>query len=224
MTLGSVSLTPSHRWSGPPSSDPLDRDFFARPAQEVAPDLLGTRLVSTAAGRRAEGVIVEVEAYLGRSDPASHAATRNGRTRRNASMFGSPGRAYVYLSYGIHWCLNVVTGQDGHPCAVLIRAIDPIVGLDVMADRRGRSRDLGSGPGRVGQALGVTAVLDGHDLSTEPLRLLAGWPVPPSSVGVSPRIGVSRAREWPLRYYVSGNGSVSRGPRTRSLERPSTEA
>jgi DNA-3-methyladenine glycosylase len=188
----------------------LDPGFFTRPAQEVAPDLLGTRLVSTVDGRRAEGVVVEVEAYLDLSDPASHAATKHGRTRRNATMFGAGGLAYVYLSYGIHWCLNVVTGGEGDPGAVLIRAVDPVGGLAVMSDRRGRSSDLGSGPGRVGQALGVTGALDGHDLSTPPLRLMAGWTVPLSSVGVSPRIGITRAKDRPLRFYVLGNASVSR--------------
>jgi len=220
MTDGSVGLKPPGCWVDRPSCEALGAGFFARPAQEVAPDLLGTRLLSTVDGRRAEGVVVEVEAYLGPSDPASHAATRNGRTRRNATMFGPAGVAYVYLSYGIHWCLNVVTGEEGDPGAVLIRAVDPVDGLDVMSDRRGRSQDLGSGPGRVGQALGVTGALDGHDLSAPPLRLLAGWPVAPSSVGVSPRIGISRARERPLRFYVVGNASVSGNRSARSLERP----
>ncbi len=215
MTPGSASLT-----LGEPSLEVLDRDFFARSAEDVAPDLLGTRLVSTVDGRRTESVIVEVEAYLGPSDPASHASTRNGRTRRNATMFGPPGLAYVYLSYGIHWCLNVVTGVDGVAGAVLIRAVDPVDGLDVMSDRRGRSQDLGSGPGRVGQALGVTKALDGHDLSAPPLRLLAGWPVEPSTVAVSPRIGISRAKQRPLRFYVSGNPCVSRSRGGQSLERP----
>ena len=210
MTAGSVSVQSPLRWAGAPSKEKLHRDFFARPAQEVAPDLLGTRVVSTVDGRRTEGVVVEVEAYLGLSDPASHAATKYGRTRRNATMFGPAGLAYVYLSYGIHWCLNVVTGQDGEPGAVLIRAVDPTYGLDVMSDRRGRSRDLGSGPGRVGQALGVTGALDGHDFSAPPLTICAGWPVALSSVGISPRIGITRAKERPLRFYVLGNPCVSR--------------
>ena len=205
-----VGLQEKTWWADPPSNDAPGERFFARPAEEVAPELLGKRLVSTVDGRRAEGVIVEVEAYLGPSDPASHAAARVGRTRRNAAMFGRPGLAYVYRSYGIHWCLNVVTGAEGDPCAVLVRAIDPLTGLGVMRDRRGRPRDLGSGPGNVGQALGVTGALDGHDLSTHPLRLLEGWSVDPGSIGVSPRIGISRAVEWPLRFFVLGNASVSR--------------
>ena len=174
--------------------------------------------MSTVDGRRATGVIVEVEAYTGPDDPASHAAARIGPTRRNASMFGPPGTAYVYLSYGLHWCLNVVTGPIGDPCAVLVRAVDPIEGLGVMAARRGRERDLTSGPGRVGQAFGITDVLDMHDFSSPPLRLLPGWLIPPESIDVSPRVGVSRAQDWPLRFSVRGNASVSwvRSPAQRS--------
>ena len=178
-------------------------------------------------GRRTTGVIVEVEAYTGPDDPASHAAARIGRTRRNASMFGAPGTAYVYLSYGLHWCLNVVTGPIGDPCAVLLRAVDPIEGLDIMVARRGRERDLTSGPGRVGQAFGITDALDTHDLSSPPLRLLPGWSIPPGSVDVSPRVGVSRAQDWPLRFFVRGNTSVSRirrSMRARTVPLSSTDA
>lgn len=206
-------------WSGTPGRGTFDRSFFDRPAKSVAPDLLGARLVSTVDGRRVAGVIVEVEAYTGPDDPASHAAARIGRTRRNTSMFGAPGTAYVYLSYGVHWCLNVVTGAIGEPCAVLIRAVDPIEGLGVMAARRGRKRDLASGPGRVGQAFGVTDVLNMHDLSSPPLRVLPGWPTPPGSIDVSPRVGISRARDRPLRFSVRGNTAVSCVRRSLPLER-----
>ncbi len=205
---------------GTPGRGIFDRAFFDRPAKSVAPDLLGARLVSTVGGRRTAGVIVEVEAYTGPNDPASHAAARIGRTRRNASMFGPPGTAYVYLSYGVHWCLNVVTGAIGDPCAVLLRAVDPIEGLDIMAARRGRERDLASGPGRVGQAFGITDALNMHDFSSPPLRLLPGWPTPPGSIDVSPRVGVSRAQDWPLRFSVRGNASVSHRRRSSQLERP----
>ncbi len=216
-------VTPRACWSGTPGTGTLDRPFFDRPAEIVAPDLLGARLVSTVDGQRATGVIVEVEAYTGPDDPASHAAAHIGRTRRNASMFGPPGTAYVYLSYGLHWCLNVVTGPIGDPCAVLLRAVDPIEGLGVMATRRGRERDLTSGPGRLGQALGITDALDSHDLSTPPVRLLPGWSIPCASIDVSSRVGVSRARDWPLRFSVRGNASVSRfrppAQRSTRLER-----
>jgi DNA-3-methyladenine glycosylase len=166
------------------------------------------------------GVIVEVEAYTGPDDPASHAAARTGRTLRNASMFGPPGTAYVYLSYGVHWCLNVVTGPIGVPCAVLLRAVHPIEGLDVMAMRRGREQDLTSGPGRLGQALGITRALDEHDFSSPPLRLLPGWPATRGSMDVTPRVGVSRARDWPLRFSVRGDASLSRVRRATPLGGP----
>ena len=213
----SPGVLPSVPWSGTPGRGTFDRAFFDRPAESVAPDLLGARLVSTVGGRRATGVIVEVEAYTGPDDPASHAAARIGRTRRNAPMFGPAGTAYVYLSYGVHWCLNVVTGAIGDPCAVLLRAVDPIEGLDVMAARRGRERDLGSGPGRVGQAFGITDALNMHDLSSSPLRLLHGWPTPPGSIEVSPRVGISRAQDRPLRFFVRGNTSVSHMRRSSPL-------
>lgn len=207
-------------WSGTPGQGTFARAFFDRPAKSVAPDLLGARLVSTVGGRGATGVIVEVEAYTGPDDPASHAAARIGRTRRNSPMFGPPGTAYIYLSYGMHWCLNVVTGAIGDPCAVLLRGVDPIEGLAVMVARRGRERDLTSGPGRVGQAFGITDVLNAHDFSSPPLRLLPGWPIPPESIEVSPRVGVSRAQDWPLRFSVRGNASVSWAHRSSPLERP----
>lgn len=210
---------PSACWSGAPGPGTFERRFFDRPADSVAPDLLGARLVSTVDGQRATGVIVEVEAYTGPDDPASHAAARIGRTRRNAAMFGPPGTAYVYLSYGVHWCLNVVTGPMGDPCAVLLRAIDPIEGLGVMATRRGRERDLTSGPGRVGQAFGITDALDAHDFSSPPLWLLPGWSIPSVSIDVSPRVGVSRAQNRLLRFSVRGNASVSRVRRSTRLER-----
>ncbi len=208
----------SQFWSDEPRPGTFSRAFFDRPAERVAPDLLGARLVSTVGGLRTTGVVVEVEAYTGPDDSASHAAARIGRTRRNASMFGPPGTAYVYLSYGIHWCLNVVTGPIGDPCAVLLRAADPIEGIGVMVERRGRTRDLASGPGRLGQALGITDALDTHDLSSPPLRLLPGWPTDAASVDVSPRIGVSQARDRLLRFSVRGNVSVSHIRRSTAVE------
>ena len=209
MSSESIDLQISSSWKEPSSSEALDKVFLPRPAEEVAPVLRGARLVSTIDGFRTEGVIVEVEAYLGESDPASHAASRIGRTPRNATMFGPPGFAYVYLIYGIHWCLNVVTGSTGDPCAVLIRAIDPLGGLDVMSNRRGRSKDIGSGPGRVCQAFGITGEFDGHNLSISPLKIIEGWTINPSLIGVSKRIGISKAESWPLRFYILGNESVS---------------
>jgi DNA-3-methyladenine glycosylase len=165
--------------------------------------------VSEVGERRAEGVIVEVEAYVGPHDPASHAAERIGRTERNRVMFAAAGVAYVYFIYGMHWCLNVVTSAQGHPSAVLIRALDPLVGTDVMARRRGRS-PLTSGPGRLCQALGITGELNGHDLRWAPLRLVPGWPLADHDVVASPRIGVRHAADWPLRFHVVGHSAVSR--------------
>ena len=156
------------------------------------------------------GVIVETEAYRGADDPASHAATRGGRTERNAAMFGPPGRAYVYRIYGMHWCVNVVTGAEGEPQAVLIRALDPLLGEGEMARRRAGASDLASGPGRLCQALGITGALYGHDLRLPPLELRAGWRIPDPEVAVSGRIGVRAAHDWPLRFYVRGNPAVSR--------------
>ena len=176
----------------------------------MAPDLLGWEVESTVGGLTTSGRIVEVEAYTGPDDPASHAAERIGRTRRNASMFGPPGIAYVYLIYGMHWCLNVVTGREDVPAAVLVRALEPVTGEATMAARRGRHRDLCSGPARLCQALGVTGELDGHPLDRAPLRLVPRKPVPAGSIARSPRIGVTRARERELRFFLHGNPHVSR--------------
>ena len=190
--------------------------LLARDARAVAPDLLGWEVESTIGGVRTAGRIVEAEAYTGPDDAASHAAERIGRTRRNASMFGPPGIAYVYLIYGMHWCLNVVTGREGHPAAVLVRALEPVAGEAAMAERRGRTRDLCSGPARLCQALGVTSEFDGHALDRAPLRLIPRKPVPAGSVARSPRIGVTRARERELRFFLQGNPHVSgRAGRTR---------
>jgi len=197
-------------WAGSPTDNSFAPRFFERSAELVAPDLLGAKLVSTVEGKRTVGVIVEVEAYIGAQDPASHAAARIGRTLRNRTMFGRSGIAYVYLSYGVHWCLNVVTGSENEPCAVLVRAADPLEGVDFMVERRHGYRDLASGPGRLGQAFGVTGELDGHDLSIPPLRLLPGWLVTKEDVQVSPRIGISRAVDWPLRFSVRSSKSVSK--------------
>ena len=189
---------------------PLGKEFFAREAKLVARELLGARLVSNLGWVTTAGVIVETEAYGGAEDPASHAATRAGKTGRNAAMFGPAGRAYVYRAYGMHWCANVVTGREGDPQAVLLRGLDPSAGEEEMARRRGRTEALASGPGRLCQALDIGGALDGHDLSCPPLELRRGRSVPNTEVGVSGRIGVQAASDWPLRFFVRGNPGVSR--------------
>jgi DNA-3-methyladenine glycosylase len=160
---------------------------------------------------RVGGVIVETEAYEP-DDPASHSF--GGPTRRNATMFGPPGRLYVYRSYGIHWCANVVCAEEGIGAAVLIRAVEPTVGVDVMRARRGVEdvRLLGAGPGRLTQALGISGAHDGLDLADAPFALRA--PAGPPEVVTSPRVGITRAVDRPWRYSAAGSTFVSR-PRPR---------
>ena len=198
-------------WStGAAAGGDFPEEFFGRPVLEVARDLLGARLATSIGGVHTAGVIVEVEAYAGRNDPASHAATLHGPTRRNAAMFGPPGRAYVYRSYGVHWCMNVVTGALGDAQAVLIRGLEPLEGVTEMSLRRRGRGPLAAGPGRLCEALGITGALYGHDLTLPPLTLSPGWSVPEERVGVSGRVGVSAAADWPYRLYVRGSSGVSR--------------
>lgn len=200
-----------HPWrSGEPPAVDLTIDFFTRPVVDVARDLLGMRLISTVGGIRTVGVVVEAEAYAGARDPASHAATRRGPTPRNRAMFGPPGRAYVYRIYGMHWCANVVTGATGDPQAVLLRGLEPLEGEAEMTRRRGGRAPLAAGPGRLCQALGITGELYGHDLRRPPLWILPGWHLPDEAVGVSGRVGVRAAADWPYRLYVRGSPGVSR--------------
>jgi DNA-3-methyladenine glycosylase len=190
----------------------LPHGFYARPSRIVAPALLGRWIISTVGGHEAVGRIVETEAYFGPADEASHAAARIGRTNRNQTMFGPPGIAYVYRSYGIHWCLNVVTDAIDFPGAVLIRAIEPVAGHELMRERRGSPDDraLGRGPGNLTKALGITGELDHHPLRHPPLVITQGTPVADDAIEVGPRIGISRARDLPLRFFVPISPSVSR--------------
>jgi DNA-3-methyladenine glycosylase len=189
----------------------VELDLAGAPVAEIARALLGARLVSSMGDERVEGVIVETEAYGGPEDPASHAATRAGRTDRNAAMFERAGLAYVYRIYGVHWCLNVVTGPQGVAQAVLVRGIELLDGVGVARRRRRGREPLTAGPGRVCEALGITGELDGHDLRSAPLMLLPGWSVPDGRAEVSGRIGVRAAGDWPARFYVRGSSGVSRG-------------
>jgi len=168
---------------------PLDVAFYARDTVVVARDLLGRILVH---GER-RGRIVETEAYVGEHDLACHAS--KGRTPRTAVMFGPPGRAYVYLIYGMHHCFNVVTEPEGHACAVLIRGLAPLDGETL----------AGHGPGRLCRALGIDRRLDGHDLTEPPLTLRPGTPIAARRIARGPRIGVDYAGAWaaaPLRFWV----------------------
>jgi DNA-3-methyladenine glycosylase len=190
----------------PPSSTTtpaLRTDFFTRSVHEVAPDLIGVTLLVDGVGGR----IVEVEAY-DQEDPASHGY--RGRTRRNASMFGPPGRAYVYRSYGIHWCLNLVCEDEGVASAVLVRALEPEYGLNEMRARRGLEdpRLLCSGPGKLCQALGITGDHDGRRLDRAPFELHGRHG--PVEVVTGPRVGITRAADLPWRYAEAGSRLVSR--------------
>ncbi|MGI9627335.1 MAG: DNA-3-methyladenine glycosylase [Longimicrobiales bacterium] len=179
-------------------------------ADDAAQRLLGAVLATGSGLDRASGMIVETEAYLGPHDDASHAAARTGRTKRNEAMFGPPGSLYVYISHGIHHCANVVTGEPGYPAAVLIRALAPTGGEGLMTARRGRSQDLCTGPGRLAQALGISMADNGVMLNEGRVRLEAGRRFASSEIGHSPRIGISRAKNLPLRFFVRGHPDVRR--------------
>ena len=197
---------------GGADSRPLPPEFYGRGAGEVARDLLGALVVSGIGGVRCVGEIVETEAYTGPDDEASHAHIRFGKTARNAAMFGPPGIAYVYRIYGMHWCLNVVTGEEDFPAAVLVRAARPVEGIEAMRERRpGRpDRDLLRGPGNLCRALAITGEHNFHPVQGAPLWLAAGAPVADADVATGPRIGITRAADAPLRFWVRGDPYVSR--------------
>jgi DNA-3-methyladenine glycosylase len=190
----------------------LPRSFFARPSTDVAPELLGAALVRALPdGTRLAARLVEVEAY-GPDDPASHAF--RGPTPRNAVMFGPPGRLYVYFTYGMHFCANVVTGREGEGSAVLLRAAEPLEGLDAMAARRGvdAPRLLCSGPGRLAQALGIARRENGADLVRgTAVQLRAGTPVPVRRIARTTRVGVRVGVEPAWRFLERGSPFVSPG-------------
>jgi DNA-3-methyladenine glycosylase len=190
------------------ASQILDREFYLRDSREVARDLLGCVLVSHSCERETSGVIVETEAYRP-DDPACHAY--RGPTVRNRNLFGPPGIAYVYLSYGIHALFNVVCEEESMGSAVLVRALRPMEGREIMVRRRGREENLCDGPGRLAQALGIKLSLDGQDLGGSPLFVLRGEL--PAEVVSTERIGISRGVELPWRYLITGEPNVSRPPK-----------
>ena len=187
---------------------PLPRRFFARPVLTVARDLLGHLLVHETPEGVVVGRIVETEAYRGADDPASHAYRLTPRSR---IMAGPPGIAYVYFTYGNHYCLNVVTEPEGRAAAVLLRGVEPVEGIHLMAARRGTAqpRLLASGPGRLTQAMGVTRRQNGWDLTRPPLFVADGRPGQ-RRIATSPRVGIRRAADRPWRFYLRENPFVSR--------------
>lgn len=178
-------------------------------AWEVAPRLLGSYLVRELDGRKLVGRIVETEAY-DQTDAASH--SYRGRTPRTDVMFGPAGHLYVYVSYGMHYCCNVVTGQDGHGSGALIRAVEPVEGLDVMKRLRHdvADRQLTNGPGKTCQALGIDKQLNGHDLQKSPLVLVLNESLPPDQIVRTTRVGISRAEDVPWRFYIKDSPFVSK--------------
>jgi DNA-3-methyladenine glycosylase len=208
----------------------LPRAFYDRDTLVVARELLGCLLVHDTPGGTAAGRIVEVEAYHGEEDPACHAAA--GRTRRTAPLYGHPGFGYVYLIYGMYHCFNVVTRSEGHPSAVLVRALEPVEGLDLMRARRAArragagplaDRDLANGPGKLCDALGITLAHNRADLIRSSLRVEAG--TPPAAVVWTPRVGITVGTDRFWRCFVKDSAHVSRSHLNRVLAeapRPAT--
>lgn len=197
----------------PPQWSVLPRAFYRRHPALVAPELLN-KVLLRADGRAAR--IVEVEAYAGSEDPAAH--SYRGMTARNATMFGEPGHLYVYFTYGMHWGSNAVCGEVGEGVGVLLRAAEPLLGLDAMRQARPkakRDRDLASGPGKLSQAFGITGAMDGADLvgADRGIVLADDGTAPPRDPVVGPRIGISRAMDFPWRWHVADHLHVSVRPR-----------
>jgi len=190
----------------------VEKRFLEHDTVEAARKLLGMYLCRVTGEGLVSGIIVETEAYLSNNDPACHAS--RGRTRRNATMFGAPGIAYVYFIYGNYYCFNVVAGPEGKGEAVLVRAVEPAGGLELMRKRRGEGcpdKNLASGPGKLCQAFAIDRSLDGHDLSQKPLYLAENLARPDMlTIQSTPRIGISSAQDKCLRFIVTGNKYLSR--------------
>lgn len=185
--------------------------FYDRDTEHVSRELLGCALECTTAEGKASGIIVETEAYIGEHDPACHAAA--GRTKRTGPLYGRPGIAYVYFIYGMYWCVNAVTRAEGLPSAVLIRALEPLAGIDLMRSRRGATRsgrELTNGPGKLCIALGIGREHNGASLQRGRLVIRQGERVADRDIVIAPRIGIKKAADWPLRWYVRDSEFVSR--------------
>lgn len=209
-----------------PKPSPLDRAFFARDPRRVARDLLGKLLIRATGTTTLSARIVEVEAYLGQNDPAAHAAA--GNTARTSVIFGPPGHAYVYFIYGNHYCLNVTCEPEGEAGSVLIRALEPLTGIDEMAKARGITLHtphdllkLTSGPGRLAQAFGITRSRDnGCDLTSQHSSLqIADGSFSPRKIQITPRIGITKAADHPLRFFLAGNTFVSGSKKQQLAQR-----
>ncbi|HEV7837560.1 MAG TPA: DNA-3-methyladenine glycosylase [Gemmatimonadaceae bacterium] len=190
----------------------LPRAFYERETEIVAREMLGTVLECETRDGIASGIIVETEAYLGEHDLACHAAA--GRTARTEPLYGRPGTSYVYFIYGMYWCFNAVTRAEGLPSAVLVRALEPLAGIDLMHKRRPRIKnevDLTNGPGKLCTALGIDGSMSGKSLQRKPLVIREGERIPDEDVEVTTRIGITKSADWPLRWIVKGNKFVSKG-------------
>jgi DNA-3-methyladenine glycosylase len=206
-----VNREPNWAWG-----EALARGFYDRPAERVAPDLLGKVIVHESGGETVAGRIVETEAYLGEGDEAAHSFA--GVTARTRVIFGPPGHAYVYFSYGMHHCLNLVAEAEGRAGCVLIRALEPLAGMHRMFERRPRVkqlRELCSGPGKLTQALGVTLAHYGADVTTGQLTVREARDAARFGVEQTARIGITRSAGLPLRFCIQGNAHVSRARQAR---------
>ena len=200
----------------------LPASFFDRETEIVSRELLGAVLWCRSPDGIAAGRIVETEAYLGEHDPACHAAGP-GMTERTRPLYGAPGIAYVYFIYGVHWCFNAVTREHGQPSAVLVRALEPLDGLALMGTRRPAAktdRDLTNGPGKLCAALGIGPQHNGVPLQAPPLMITRGITYSDDAIVTGPRIGITKAADWPLRWHVAESEYVSVKNRQRSRRRP----
>lgn len=190
----------------------LPRDFYDRETEIVAREMLGTILECRTRAGVASGIIVETEAYVGEHDPACHATA--GRTRRTETLYGRPGLSYVYFIYGVHWCFNAVTRAEGLPSAVLVRGLEPLSGLELMQRRRGthvHGVNLTNGPGKLCAALGIDGAMHAKSLQRGDIVIREGRRILAAEIETTARIGIIKAAEWPLRYFIRNNSFVSRG-------------